>query len=724
MPRELWWALGATAIVSVVLCIAWLLAAIGNTRVSAGQALWALAGAVIPSLPIVALIALVIQQRDVFEEMPTSAAADTRLSAPTESGPESWRARVRENLVAKGTETRLGQALEQSIAEEQVSPTAAVIVFTDGGQNAGADPAAAIKEAKRAKIPIFPIGVGSNQRHANVRVAELAAPARVFPDDSFDVTAFIQASGLAGRMATVELFSLPADAQAAKTSPQGADAKSARALEKREATERVKLAGDGEAMPVKFVLPPGKPGRRTYVVRVESLPEDHEPKDNDAQASVDVVERKLRVLLLAGGPSREYQYLRNMLHRDRNVAVDVLLQIAKPGPGISQDADQILGDLPATKADWAAYDALVALDPDWRAFPAEAIESLEEWVGNQSGGLIVAAGPVYTGVWTGDPKAGSHLAKMRALYPVTFPRHGLVLATDSEKFRSTSPWPVELSRAGAEAPFLRLDDSPAASGRAWNLFPGVFGYYPVTGVKPGATVYARYGTPDVIGEKPVYLAGHFYGSGRVFYLGGGEMWRLRGVEEAYFEMFYTRLLRYVSEGRLLRGNKRGSLLVDRRRYVVGDAIEVQAILADARREPLVLPRVKLEVITPAGHTKTIELAPYASRKGLYHGDFLPTEQGTHRLELETSGTPYELLWESVRVLEPDLEQEHSQRNDVLLGSIAEETGGKYYHDLASIHGGSGRAALADEIGDATRIVRVRGIPSPGWDERWARVLVA
>jgi hypothetical protein len=572
----------------------------------------------------------------------------------------------------------------------------------------------------QTKIPVFPVGIGSSERQANVRIADLAAPARVFPDDSFDITAFVQATGLAGRTVAVELISLPADAETKK----GAAPAGTSALEKREATERVKLAADGESIPVKFVIPPGKPGRRTYVVRAELLPEDHEPKDNDAQASVDVVERKLHVLLLAGGPSREYQYLRNMLHRDRNVSVDVHLQIAKPGPGISQDADQILADLPATKADWASYDALVALDPDWRQFPAEAIEVLEGWVGNDSGGLIVAAGPVYTGVWTGDPKAGSHLAKVRALYPVTFPRHGLVLATDAEKFRSTSPWPVALTRPGVEAPFLRLDDAPVASQRAWNLFPGVFGYYPVTGVKPGATVYARYGTPEVIGEKPVYFAGHFYGAGRVFYMGGGEMWRLRGVEEAYFEMFYTRLLRYVSEGRLLRGNKRGSLLVDRRRFVVGDAIEVQAMLADARREPLVLPRVSLDVVTPGGQPKTIELAPHASRKGLYHGDFLPTEQGTYRLELETPGTPYELLSETVRVLEPDLEQEHSRRDDALLGAIAASTGGKYYPGLASIHGGAGRGPLADEISDATRIVRVRGMPSEGWNERWVRVLLA
>ena len=50
------------------------------------------------------------------------------------------------------------------------------------------------------------------------------------------------------------------------------------------------------------------------------------------------------MLLIASGATRDYRFLRNQLRRDRHVNVDVLLQVSPPG--ISQDADKILGDFP------------------------------------------------------------------------------------------------------------------------------------------------------------------------------------------------------------------------------------------------------------------------------------------------------------------------------------------------------------------------------------------
>ena len=122
-----------------------------------------------------------------------------------------------------------------------------------------------------------------------------------------------------------------------------------------------------------------------------------------------------------------------------------------------------------------------------------------------------------------------------------------------------------------EADFLWLGDSATASSQAWASFPGVFSYCPVRGPKAGATVYARFSDPRVAqnGEGPVYMAGQFYGAGSVFYMGSAEMWRLRAIDETYFTQFYTKLIRHVSQGRLLRGSSRGVLLVGQDRYLLG-----------------------------------------------------------------------------------------------------------------------------------------------------------
>ena len=98
-------------------------------------------------------------------------------------------------------------------------------------------------------------------------------------------------------------------------------------------------------------------------MRVKSIAEDKDPTDNQREVDVDIVDRKNRVLLFAGGPSREYQFLRNLLRRSElaksgEITVDILLQSAKDG--VSQDANEILDEFPRT------IQALVAVRHDRR----------------------------------------------------------------------------------------------------------------------------------------------------------------------------------------------------------------------------------------------------------------------------------------------------------------------------------------------------------------------
>ncbi len=88
------------------------------------------------------------------------------------------------------------------------------------------------------------------------------------------------------------------------------------------------------------------------------------------------------MLLFAGGPTREYQFLRNQLKRDRDSVVDVYLQTDLEG--ISQDARKILDTFPSTMEELAEYDAIVAFDPDWRELVTVSEETGEADVGKRN----------------------------------------------------------------------------------------------------------------------------------------------------------------------------------------------------------------------------------------------------------------------------------------------------------------------------------------------------
>ena len=376
---------------------------------------------------------------------------------------------------------------------------------------------------------------------------------------------------------------------------------------------QVILGGDGEVVPVRFELTPDKTGRRTLCLRVQPPAGDLNARDKFLEAEVEIVDRKNRVLLLAGGPTRDYQFVRTLLFRDRSTTLDILLQTSQSG--ISQESNKILDEFPTQRDAMYDYDCVVAFDPNWQSLRPGQIDLLESWVGDQGGGLIVVAGPVYAGRtsegWVQDPE----MVKIRNLYPVEFNRY--VSVRGNIAYTTKEPWPLEFTREGLDAEYLWLADTAVASQQAWTAMPGVYSFCPVRGAKPGATVLARFSDPRTVqgGKQPVYFAEQFYGSGRVFYMGSGEMWRLRRVDPSHFDQLVTKLIRHVSQGRLLRQSTRGVLLVGQDRYLVGSMVEVRAQLTSSRLEPLSVPSVTLQVSHNGTMQKAVTLQADPSRAG-------------------------------------------------------------------------------------------------------------
>jgi hypothetical protein len=607
-------------------------------------------------------------------------------------------------LAPSGTETRLGQAMRDLIQKERGSTLAGIVLFSDGGQNAGISPEAAVELACEAKTPIFTVGLGSDKQPKNVRVSDLTVPARAYPGDRYTITGFLQARHMAGQVVTAQVLSRTAGARAA-------DEGTGKVLD----TQQVTLGADGEIVPVKFELTPEELGRRTICFRVQDPAGDQNPRDNFREAEIEIVDRKNHILLLAGGPMRDYHFLRTLLYRDRSTTLDVLLQTGREG--MSQEG-KILDKFPATREAMYDYDCVVAFDPDWQALSAEQVELLENWVADQGGGLILVAGPIYTAAAINGWTQNRAMGPIRNLYPVEFPRR--LTSAESGAYATPDPWPLEFTREGLEADFLMLGDSATAGRRAWTDFAGVYSYCPVRKAKPGAAVYARFSDPRAAegGEQPVYMAGQFYGSGRVFYLGSGEMWRLRAADEAYFEQFYTKLVRHVTQGRLLRGSSRGVLLTGQDRYLLGNSVEVRAQLMNSRLEPLAAPGVEMQIFAPDGKIQRLTLRPDPTRQGTYQGQFPVALEGAYRLELTVPESDNERLIRRISVRLPELERENPQRNDALLSQIARQTGGKYYVGVDAIF--RDKSPLADLLPDRTSAMIQTEAPDPQWEETWLR----
>lgn len=615
-----------------------------------------------------------------------------------------------ERLTARGYETRLGEALARVLDQEPAGVLAGVIVLTDGANNAGIDPAAAVTALGKAGVPVHALGIGSDRLPTNVRVADVLVPARVFPGDRFAVTGYLQAQGLAGQTVRVELSEAVA-ADATGGDPQAAAA-TGRVIDTAEAV----LAAGGELVAVRFDVPGLEtPGRRDLAVRVIAPAADRTPADDRQVAEVEVVDRVTQVLLMAGGPSREYQFMRNVLERDKSVAVDVLLGTA--GKGGSQDARRILPAFPPTAEALAEYDVVVAFDYDWRLLDSAAQARLERWVSRESGGLVFVAGGVFMDAWIAD----SQTALIRNLHPVELRRAGRLTGDDSAGL--SEPMPLVFSRDGLDAEFLWLASSRIASQTVWSEFKGVFSCFDSAGPKPGATVYARAARPGAAAatdSNPIYFAGQFYGSGNVFFMGSGEMWRLRSLDDSLHERLATQLVRHVSQGRLLRGARRARLLVDRDRFAVGSNVVVRLVVPEG--DPAV--PAECRVAGPDGTIVRVPLVAERDRPGVLQGSFVAARDGSWRIDVELPGEGGEKVSRRIQARLPDRELERPRLDRGVLEQLATLSGGTAHFLVAQPWTPVDSQSLAAGIKDRSRREYETGSPDGAFKRRLNGILLA
>ncbi|MGH7202120.1 MAG: hypothetical protein ACREJB_16060, partial [Planctomycetaceae bacterium] len=414
-------------------------------------------------------------------------------------------------------------------------------------------------------------------------------------------------------------------------------------------------------------------------------------------------------LLMAGGPMRDYRFVRNMLYRHGAVEMDVWLQTVLPATAtlVSQESNELLTQFPETKEDLFDYDVIAAFDPDWSQIPEEGRANLVEWVADHAGGLILIAGDVHT------PRLASEdeeLSAILELYPVFLGSYLLDFQYDSD---SDQPWKLGFTSEGENAGFLQLGENPAESATVWEEFAGVYRAYPTAGAKAGATVYAHFTDPRTQTEhgQPILLASQFYGSGRTLYLGSAEIWQLRSQSDEIYDRFWTKAIREVGQGRLKRGAGRAMLLPERDEYYLGQTVRVRARLLDPQYEPLSLPDVAVEVVDPTGRPliPALTLQHDPARPGQYVGDFRVSKVGKYALELKVPETD-EIVTHTLQVRLPNVEAEHPEQNAKLLSDLARETGGRYLplDDMAAL---ARPFASEVEVAALERSLDVPGLPS-------------
>ena len=604
----------------------------------------------------------------------------------------------------RGAETRIGESLYQLIGQISGRTLSGVVVISDGRSNTGLDVEPARVRAERSGTRLITVGVGSQKPQMNLWVAGMQSPTDVHQGDPFDITVMLQGTASIGQQATVRLFEQSSDG----------DGKDRRQI----AEKTIELGDDAIPASVRFSQQLSVPGNYDFTARIESTTGSSEMTldDNERRRTIEVTDRRMKVLVISSGPMRDYQFVRNTLFRHSGVESDVWLQsVTDENIGfVSQEAKQLLTKFPATEAELFEYDVVVAFDPDWSRLSAEQQTFLNRWVSEHAGGLVLIAGEIFTPRLAQEPET---FREISVLYPVLLNRMAPELQLSQ---RADEPWPITLTPEGRATEFLKIaDETGNASVDLWQTFKGIYRSYPVRGVRDGAVVLLEYGNPRARTElgQPPFLASQFYGTGRTIFIGSAETWRLREISPQGHQRFWTSLIREVGQGRRSRGNARGLLLLDRTEVAPGQPVNVRAQLYDARLQPLITESVPLTITDAEGRTLLVPDRLHGDSRGAgqYVASFRPPGPGSYRISVPVPESS-DVLQASIDVVLPNLESQNPTLNTVLLTSLTRDTQGRY---LAV----SELATLPTLLPDQSQPVVVDEQLRTLWDRRWLMFLM-
>ncbi len=601
-------------------------------------------------------------------------------------------------LRAEGQATDLGRAVRSAVEMQGDTPIAAVVVLSDGRFNRGEPVETVARFAHARKLPIYAVGVGDPGEPRNAAIASLDAPANVFVKDPFQVTVQLKVQGLAGQSLTVTLLrGGPADEQP---------------IERKTIT----LDAAGRVAPIAFKHQLADPGQTRLIVRVEPVEGETLTVDNQREITVRALDNRMRVLLVAGGPSWDYRYVMRLLTRDATMDLSCWLQSADETA--VRDGKTIIDRFPTRPEELTAYDCIILMDPEPEDFTPAWTATVESMVANNGAALLYVAGRTNTSRFL----RGDGTRSLVEMLPVVIDPGEAELILNELGYFQTTPWPVAVPPPVADHPVLVMADTTTENLQVWAMLPGWYWHYPAMRAKPVATVLLRDSNPRMRGQDGghVLLATQFLGSGRVGFLASDSTWRWRRAGDRCFNRFWVQLLRHLVEGKLFTGQKRGLIQTDRSRYAAGDPVIVEARLLDDRNQPLRGEEVTATIQREDEPASTITLKTQPNRPGWYRGRWVPAHGGTYGLRIDLPGGPNvepAVIRHEISVGRSDLEYRATNLDRESLRTLALQSAGGRYLDLAEAD------QLVNLIPGKQVGMVLTGEPLTLWDRWWTLSLL-
>lgn len=573
----------------------------------------------------------------------------TELAGSREPDSSNWQA-----------STDIADALRQVRGDIPAEKLSGVLLLTDGQDHSRTDLAHQCKPLGSRGIAVNSVVVGNKTPPKDSLIVGVQAPSQIYHGDSVSLTASMRVDQYNGETGTVRLF------------------------DGDELIEEKPFAvtSDSHRESVTFRHQPEEAKIHQYRVELAEFPGEETNQNNSVTKPVWVSQDRIRVLLIDERPRWEFRYLRNLFAgRDQTVFLQAVLLNADrlagvpAPPTMRASAQRAFNDceanaLPLDESEWFKFDVIILGDVSAKQLAKEGIRTLERFVKDRGGSLVVVAGPNHM------PHAYRN-TPLADVLPVLINRPtGLRASSPDQSFHFSAT-----SEGVSHAILQRAGGGDVAS------FPELTWRHPNSEAKPGASVLAYASRtlehPDnaqtdlAEQRRQALMLWHRFGTGKVLQLNFDETWRLRyGIGDRLHHEFWGQIIRWAVSERLSAGTDLVRMGTDRTLYKSGERISVQARLLDANRNPITDAPVQVKVLLADEVIRTIDMAPHPDNVGTLQCEIRDLDQsGEYRIEL-SGGVVDELLaleGAGTRTVGLEIGVEGAAENIEMLDLVADDT---------------------------------------------------
>jgi uncharacterized membrane protein len=564
--------------------------------------------------------------------------------------------------------TRIGDSLKQLSEETSDLPIGAVVLLSDGDDNAGGIGADAISALRARRIPVHTVGFGREHAEHDVELDDVVVAPRALADSRLAAKITLHHRGYAGAK-----INLTVHDTLNKDSGQG----------KLLAARTVTLGADGNLQTETLMFDIGGAGAKTLQISAAPFSSEQNTANNTLTRVVNVGSDRRRILYIENEPRWEYKFIRQAEEDDRMVQIASMVRTSENKiyrQGIS-DPKELAGGFPSRAEDLFAYQGLIIGSVEAGYFNPGQQELIREFVDRRGGGLLLLGGQFSLA------DGGWNASNLTDLLPTKLPTQAGTFHREADPMRGTTHTTAELAPAGVDSVITRLVDDPVANATKWKNLPYLMDYEDPGAAKPGATVLAKMITPE--GQRLNLLTTENFGRGRTAIMATGGSWRWQmssPLGDTAHDLFWQQLLRWLvsdTPGQVT-ASVPAQMLLD------NGVVNLTADVRDEHYNPAPDAKVEAHILGPSGVSALIEMTPVPDSPGQFQAAWSAPKPGAYLTEVtaqraernagSNAGSVKQLGRDVLTFQRMDgvAENFHTEQNRELLERLATQTGGQYW----------------------------------------------